>query len=293
MDNPPLSPLALDLTGAGLELIARENSGAVFDLNGDSFATWTAWLGSGSGFLAHDVNGNGRIDDISELFGAAAFNGPDDHGFTMLAMHDHNGDGVIDANDAVFSELLIWRDFNGDGISDDGELLSLAATGIVSISLAAAFVDDWRGANWISHTATYTLIDGTVREIHDVWFDNDPMHSHYAHGQDVVLHADVAGLPDLAGYGFVNDLRYAMSEDEGLRTMMRDLVLDAPALGAVDLRARFETFLQKWAGVDGSTPPRGGSTSMRASSASSRRCTPGSSRTGSAGRMSGPRPAQR
>ena len=258
-DNPPISPLALDLTGQGLEIIDLDDSNAYFDLDNNGFASHTAWLGGGSGFLALDLNGNGRIDDQSELFGAVSFDGPDDHGFAKLALYDENGDGVIDAQDSVFADLLIWRDFNGDGLTDEGELFTLDELGIVSISLDAQFVDTWEGANWISHTATFTMADGTVREIHDIWFDHSQMLTRYAWGQDFDFHPDIDFLPDLAGYGTLKDLRFAISLDDDLRLDLRALVLDAPELTALEIRDRFETFLHDWAGVSDVDPASRGS----------------------------------
>ena len=258
-DNPPISPLALDLTGQGLEIIDLDDSNAYFDLDNNGFASHTAWLGGGSGFLALDLNGNGRIDDQSELFGAVSFDSADDHGFAKLALYDENGDGVIDAQDSVFQDLLIWRDFNGNGLSDEGELFTLDELGIVSISLDAQFVNTWQGANWISHTATFTMADGTVREIHDIWFDHSQMLTRYAWGQDFDFHPDIDFLPDLAGYGTLKDLRFAISEDDDLRLALRDLVLDAPDLSAQEIRNRFETFLFDWAGVADVSPASRGS----------------------------------
>ena len=39
------------------------------------FAKKTAWTGAGNAFLARDINGNGKIDDISEMFGNATQGG--------------------------------------------------------------------------------------------------------------------------------------------------------------------------------------------------------------------------
>jgi len=193
------------------------------------------------------------------LFGAVSFDSADDHGFTKLALHDENGDGVIDAQDSVFGDLLIWRDFNGNGLTNEGELFTLDELGIVSISLDAQFVDTWEGANWISHTATFTMADGTVREIHDIWFDHSQTLTRYAWGQDFDFHPDIDFLPDLAGYGTLKDLRFAISEDDDLRLDLRALVLDAPELTALEIRDRFETFLHDWADVSDVDPASRGS----------------------------------
>ena len=56
-----------------------------------------------------DVNGNGLIDDVSEMFGGPGPNGGRT-GVAELATHDSNGDGRIDAGDAIWSSLRVWQD---------------------------------------------------------------------------------------------------------------------------------------------------------------------------------------
>ena len=47
------------------------------------FAERVGWVRPEDGLLAIDRNGNGRIDDINELFGS-----PVENGFTILARDD-------------------------------------------------------------------------------------------------------------------------------------------------------------------------------------------------------------
>ena len=98
-----ISPLALDLDGDGVELTPLAGSITYFDLDLDGFAEKTGWVAADDGLLAFDRDGNGRIDDISELFGNASTNG-----FSELAVLDSNSDGVIDASDQDFTRLLVW-----------------------------------------------------------------------------------------------------------------------------------------------------------------------------------------
>jgi len=47
----------------------RDGQGVVFDVNGDGQSERTGWISSQDGLLARDLNGDGQINDGSELFG--------------------------------------------------------------------------------------------------------------------------------------------------------------------------------------------------------------------------------
>ncbi len=139
------SPIIFDLDGGGFRLSGPDDP-VYFDLYTDGTPVWTAWTagGSGTAFLALDLNGNGRIDDAGELFGNhtrlqdGSFA---DNGYDALAQYDEpvnggNGNGVIDAGDTVFSRLRIWTDWNHNGKTDPGELQTLPEAAIVAIDLA-------------------------------------------------------------------------------------------------------------------------------------------------------------
>ncbi|MHA7854882.1 hypothetical protein [Marinobacter shengliensis] len=74
-----------------------------FDMNGDGQTSQFASLGAGSGYLVFDRNGNGKVDDGSELFGPQTGSG-----FSELAKYDDDGNRWIDANDEVFKSLSVW-----------------------------------------------------------------------------------------------------------------------------------------------------------------------------------------
>ncbi len=163
-------PLVLDLNGNGIDLISKEN-GVNFDIDNDGVADKTAWVGKDDALLAIDHNGDGVINDRSELFGDT--NGFTD-GFDKLASYDDNGDGVIDAKDAVWSDLIVWQDLNQDGKSDANEMLTLEQVGIVGMRLTATMPEGvYIEGSWISHVSSYILADGTEREIVDAWFGYD------------------------------------------------------------------------------------------------------------------------
>lgn len=100
-------PLVINLSDAPATL---SDLSFFFDLDCDGEAESISGLNSSSGFLAIDKNGDGKINDGSELFGAK--NGD---GFLDLAKYDEDHNGWIDENDAVFNALKIWvKDSEGN-----------------------------------------------------------------------------------------------------------------------------------------------------------------------------------
>jgi hypothetical protein len=122
---PPRDPLALDLSGDGVVQTLPMSRGIHFDLDNSGFAERTSWVAPEDGLLVLDRNNNNFIDGGAELFGTETLlsNGKyAKHGFEALAEFDVNQDGAVDANDAVYSTLRIWRDANSNGVADSGEL---------------------------------------------------------------------------------------------------------------------------------------------------------------------------
>lgn len=121
-----IDPLIIDLGGDGVELSDDTFS---FDLDADGESDQISRPKGNSGFLALDKNGDGIINDGTELFGTQ--NGD---GFKDLARYDSNGDGKIDKDDPIYDKLRIWKPgANGD----QGELIGLGEVGIGAIYLDA------------------------------------------------------------------------------------------------------------------------------------------------------------
>lgn len=137
------SPLVLDFMSVGKPLFSSvSESGVKFDLDGDGRAERTGWIAGyrDVGLLSLDLNGNGKIDNGSELFGegtvmkATGRKGAD--GYTALAQHDSNKDGFIDSQDKIFDKLMVWFDRDHNGKSSADELVPVAKTGVSRIGLS-------------------------------------------------------------------------------------------------------------------------------------------------------------
>ncbi len=119
-----LDPLVINLD---TDIASLSDQKFEFDIDGDGILDSISMLQGGSGYLALDKNGDGKINDGTELFGTSSGDG-----FKDLAMYDEDGNGWIDENDEIFSKLLIWsKDENGND-----ELYHLKDKGVGAICIS-------------------------------------------------------------------------------------------------------------------------------------------------------------
>lgn len=158
-------PLVLDLNGDGQISLTGSAGGPLFDLDGDGVLDRASVATHGDVMLALDRDGNGRIDDGSELFG-------DHHGakngFVELGRFDADGNGRIDPADSVYAQLV--------GATYDGAgrmvVRSLAELGVAAIELSYADGPDRRiDGGTVAEEGTFTRSDGSIGYAADVLLD--------------------------------------------------------------------------------------------------------------------------
>ena len=117
------SPILVDLSGDGFFLTDYED-GVNFDISGGGKPGRISWTkrGAMNAFLALP-GPDGLIHNGTQLFGNFMPQPPSDqrNGFAALAVYDDpknggNGDGIIDARDAIWTSLRLWIDKNHDGV---------------------------------------------------------------------------------------------------------------------------------------------------------------------------------
>ena len=155
-------PLVINLDGNIAEL---SDQTFLFDLDGDGEMDEISELSAKSGFLALDKNGDGTINDGTELFGTRSGNG-----FQDLSAYDTDHNGFIDEGDEIFSKLKIWiMDENGNK-----QLYSLEEKGVGAICLKNTSTDfaltgeDNRTNGRIRNTGIFLYENGAVGSIQHV-----------------------------------------------------------------------------------------------------------------------------
>lgn len=247
-----IDPLVFDLDGDGLELTSMVTGvSPMFDMDGDGFAEHTGWVAPDDGILVVDADGNGSIDCVDEMFGGAGVSG-----FEELATHDENEDGVIDANDAIYSELRIWQDLNGNAVTDDGELFSLADLNIASIDLTATEDGSENALNLVDRTGNFTYSDGSTGTVGDVTFRINNYDTVYT-GDTTISPEVAAAMPALKGHGTLADLQVSVTLGgiDGALAQTIESVL--PTLNVVDLDVLSERafeILTAWTEADPNLP---------------------------------------
>ncbi|BBA32636.1 hemolysin-type calcium binding domain protein [Methylocaldum marinum] len=247
---PRRDPLVFDLDGDGIETVGLSATNPIlFDHDGDGIKQGTGWIQPDDAFLVLDRDGNGTIDSGRELFGDStplSTGGTAVDGFAALAQEDTNGDGTVNASDARFSQLRLWRDLNQDGISQSGELFTLVEAGIAAIHVAKTENSQvLADRNQIADLGTFTRTDGTVGtlgQVADVDLASDTFHRTFT--DPVPLTEAALALPDMQGAGLVRDLREAASLSSEVAATLSAMTTDTTRAQFI---AHANTLIDQWA----------------------------------------------
>ena len=179
----PGSPIIVDVGRDGYKLTSAAD-GVRFDIDADGVAEQVAWTRADTddAFLALDRNGNGTIDDGTELFGNAtpAYAGQRvlraTNGFEALKFLQGPDYGVsytddrIDSRDCVFARLVLWTDRNHNGLSEPDELQPASVAGLQAIGTEYKLkkrVD--KDGNEFRQKGTVIWTDGATEPVYDIW----------------------------------------------------------------------------------------------------------------------------
>ena len=234
-------PLVLDVDADGIELLNVNEHDIFFDMDNDGLAEKTGWVSGDDALLVVDVNNNGVIDNITELFGDV-----DTEGFVELATFDGNGDGLVDAQDANFSDILVWKDANENGVTDAGELTTLSANGITALATGYTETSRFEEGNQIIGEGHY-VINGNSQTLAEVLFLQETESSIPA-GNTIEIDAETLSFAFSLGYGDLHYLQAAMSENAYLFSLMEELESLTPEQFDV-ASDKVRAFLFEWAGV--------------------------------------------
>ena len=159
--RPKTDPLVIAYAGTAPTLSRQK---VAFDLDADGTKEQISFAAAGSGFLALDKNGDGAINDGSELFGPQSGNG-----FTDLRAYDLDNNGWIDENDPVFGKLSILT------MGEDGSmaLFSLGQAGVGAIYLQEtrteySFANGRESDGVMRASSIFLRENGTAGTIHHV-----------------------------------------------------------------------------------------------------------------------------
>jgi hypothetical protein len=177
------SPILVSLGSQSQLKLTDPSNGVDFDLRNTGTPQRISWTQAGEpvGWLALDLNGDGIINNGTELFGDVSAQAdplfPDEkrNGYRALRLYDVTNDGLIRSEDAVWSSLRLWVDANHNGFSEPSELLTLEQVEIVELDLRYRTMGRKdRFGNRFRYGALVTLLNGSKRQSYDVFLQTAP-----------------------------------------------------------------------------------------------------------------------
>jgi Ca2+-binding RTX toxin-like protein len=262
-------PLVIDLDGDGVEIKPLDRSTTYFDLDNDGYKERTAWVGADDGLLVIDLNNDGQVTQSKEMaFGE--WTAEADTDLQALAkVFDSNKDGTFDSRDARFNEFRIWKDANSNGVAEAGEMMTLQAAGIASISTTVkdGTALDLSDGSSIAGLFKVQRTDGKLVDGADVAFayqKTGVKESVDAQGNKVFAFEDGGvykhmvmsstqtdvTLPDNSGVNWIGVTGNALNNRIDATAGTQDLVLDGGAGNDTILSGKGNDLLKGGAGAD-------------------------------------------
>ena len=175
----PSSPIVINLDDGPYRLTGAE-SPVTFDFYASGQMVRMGWTAAdaAAAFLCLDRDASGSIENGTELFGnVTPLNDGTRarNGFDVLVELDTNRDLIIDDQDPIWSELVLWTDANHDAISQFDELMPIAESRVAAIGLDY----HWNGrvdpsGNALRYQSKVWIGTGnerpTPRPVYDVFF---------------------------------------------------------------------------------------------------------------------------
>nr|PID75583.1 MAG: hypothetical protein CSB23_02310 [Deltaproteobacteria bacterium] len=186
------SPVVIDLDDDGIELVDI-SAGVRFDWNSDGQRELSGWTSGDDAFLVYDYNGDGLVTMADELSFLNYKEGATTD-LEGLQGFDSSGDGLFSAEDEAWNDFALWQDKNSNGITDEGELVSIEESDLLSINLQS---DGERGEvaeNILFGTTTATTKDGESLKVGDVALAGEDLELQEVSDGDL---EDSTGLTDL------------------------------------------------------------------------------------------------
>ncbi|PHR28437.1 MAG: hypothetical protein COA36_06040 [Desulfotalea sp.] len=255
-----VDPLIFDLNHDDkIGSVSVDDSTAFFDLDADGIAERVGWFTPEDGLLAHDKNQNGFIDGINEVFGNSEIDGISELGQNI----DDNRDGVIDSQDTLFDQLVLWQDLNQDGVSQEGELRSLNELGITRIHLSQTQADEWVNGNHIIANGSF-IQGGEEHRLVDMEFELDDRittdNTSHSTGINTIAQLDEQAfwLPLLRGFGNVVDLHIYYQNNQEFVSEVQGII----DMGPEEVIAQFPAIIATWSGLNDLKKANGLNTSI-------------------------------
>lgn len=237
------APVLLDMAGNGITVDTISTSSQFLDLAGDGYQHRTAWAGKGTGVLVIDADGDGKISRSSEFVFTEWDATATGDLAAIKSVFDTNGNGKLDAGDAR------WNDFK---VMVDGQLVTLASLGIVSIDLtptgSGQRFDD---GSAVTGTTTFTKSDGSTGTVGDAVLVSDA--NGYVIKRATTNNADGSTTVAIDGYDKEGQIAFRNSILTSADGLTKTTKFDDDGNGTWD-RSQVET-LRQAAPIQADPPP--------------------------------------